>query len=45
MTVENFIHAKTETAFGLPVKEGALGKFHHRRAPMAIDDQIVARQS
>jgi hypothetical protein len=29
--------------FGLSVKDGALGKFHHRRAPMGIDDQFVVR--
>lgn len=43
VTVENFVRAETDLFFGLSVKDGALGKFFHRRAPMGIDDQFVVR--
>jgi len=32
VTVENFIRAESDVFLGLPVKDGAVGKFHHRRA-------------
>ncbi len=43
VTADNFIRAETDMFFGLSVKDGALGKFNHRRTPMGIDDQFVVR--
>ncbi len=43
VTVETFVRAETDMFFGLSVKDGALGKFFHRRAVMGIDDQFVVR--
>jgi len=43
VTVENFIRAESDLYMGNTVKEGALGRFVHRREPAAIDGQIVIR--
>ena len=43
VTADNFVRAESDLFFGLSVKDGALGKFNHRRAPMGIDDQFVVR--
>lgn len=43
VTVDNFIRAETDLYFGNAVKDGAFGKFIHRREPAAIDNQTVIR--
>lgn len=43
VTVDNFIRAESDLYFRNVVKEGALGKFAHRREPAAIDNQTVIR--
>lgn len=43
VTVDNFIRAESDFYFGAMVKDGALGKFLHRREPAAIDNQTVIR--
>lgn len=43
VTVDNFIRAESDLYLGNAAKEGGFGKFHHRREPAAIDNQIVIR--
>src|SRR5262245_33523289 len=43
VTVDNFVRAESDLYMGNMVKEGGLGKLHHRREPARIDDQIVIR--
>ncbi|MDF0673109.1 MAG: DUF1254 domain-containing protein [Nitrospira sp.] len=43
VTVDNFIRAESDLYFGNMVKDGAFGKFLHRREPAAIDNQTVIR--
>ncbi|MCY1287503.1 hypothetical protein D9M70_364990 [compost metagenome] len=44
VTVENFTRAETDLFFGMSaLKDGAFGKFLHRRGVMGIDDQFVVR--
>ena len=43
VTVDNFARAESNFYFGNMVKDGALGKFLHRREPAAIDNQTVIR--
>ena len=43
VTVDNFIRAESDLYFGNMVKDGAFGKFFHRREPAAIDNQTVIR--
>lgn len=41
--VDNFPRAESDLYFGSMVKDGAFGKFLHRREPAAIDNQTVIR--
>jgi hypothetical protein len=43
VTIDNFCRAETDLYFGNMVKDGAFGKFLHRREPAAIDNQTVVR--
>jgi hypothetical protein len=43
VTVDNFTRAESDLYFGNMVKDGALGKFLHRREPATIDNQTVIR--
>jgi hypothetical protein len=43
VTVDNFARAESDLYFGNMVKDGAFGKFLHRREPAAIDNQTVIR--
>jgi len=43
VTVDNFIRAESDLYLGNFVKDGALGKFLHRREPASIDNQTVIR--
>ena len=43
VTVDNFIRAETDMYFGGIVKDGAFGKFTHRREPVNVDKQTVIR--
>lgn len=44
VTAENFTRAETDLFFGLSaIKDGAFGKFLHRRNVMGVDDQFVVR--
>ena len=43
VTVNNFIRAETDMYFGGIVKDGAFGKFTHRREPVDVDKQTVIR--
>nr|WP_284698571.1 DUF1254 domain-containing protein [Thermomonas mangrovi] len=44
VTAENFTRAETDLFFGLSaLKDGAFGKFLHRRNVMGVDDQFVVR--
>jgi len=45
VTVDNFIRAESDFYMGSSVKDGALGKFVHRREPTAIDGQTVIRMN
>ena len=45
VTVTNFTRAETDMYFGGLVKQGTLGKFHHRREPANIDKQDVIRMN
>jgi hypothetical protein len=45
VTPDNFRRAETDMYFGSFVKDGALGKFVHRREPTSIDDQDVVRMN
>lgn len=43
VTVDNFPRAESDFYFAAQVKDGAFGKFIHRREPAAIDQQTVIR--
>lgn len=44
VTAENFTRAETDLFFGISaLKDGAFGKFLHRRNVMGVDDQFVVR--
>jgi hypothetical protein len=43
VTADNFVRAESDLYFSNLVKEGGLGKFHHRREPASIDQQSVIR--
>ena len=43
VTADNFIRAESDLYMSSMVKDGALGKFVHRREPAAIDNQTVVR--
>jgi hypothetical protein len=43
VTVDNFVRAETDMYMGVTVALGAFGRFAHRREPMSIDKQSVAR--
>jgi len=43
VTVDNFTRAESDLYFGNMIKDGALGKFVHRREPASIDKQTVIR--
>lgn len=43
VTADNFIRAESDLYMSNMVKDGALGKFVHRREPAAIDNQTVVR--
>lgn len=45
VTAENFARAESDLYFGSQVKDGALGKFIHRREVTAIDKQTVIRMN
>ncbi|MBY5458974.1 DUF1254 domain-containing protein [Rhizobium leguminosarum] len=45
VTVTNFPRAETDMYFGGMVKDGALGKFTHRREPANVDKQDVIRMN
>ena len=43
VTADNFNRAESDLYIGKIVKDGAFGKFLHRREPAAIDNQTVIR--
>lgn len=43
VTVENFTRAESDMYFARPVAEVGIGKFHHSRALMPIEKQLVIR--
>ncbi len=43
VTVDNFVRAESDLYLAGMVKDGALGKFIHRREPASIDQQTVIR--
>lgn len=43
VTADNFIRAESDLYFSSMVKDGAFGKFLHRREPAEIDNQTVIR--
>jgi hypothetical protein len=43
VTVDNFVRAESDFYMGAAFKEGGLGKFHHRREPASLDQQVVIR--
>jgi hypothetical protein len=43
VTADNFNRAETNLHFGRVVKDGAFGKFVHRREPASLDNQTVIR--
>lgn len=43
VTADNFTRAETDLYFGRVVKDGAFGKFIHRRGPASLDSQTVIR--
>lgn len=43
VTPDNFIRAESDTYIAAQVKDGAFGKFKHRRAPAPIEEQLVIR--
>ena len=42
VTVDNFVRAETDRAFGGEVQLGG-GKLRHHRTPIALDQQVVPR--
>lgn len=45
VTPDNFCRAETDMYFGKTVRDGAMGKFVHKREPVAIDKQTVIRMN
>ncbi|HXZ16072.1 MAG TPA: DUF1254 domain-containing protein, partial [Roseiarcus sp.] len=45
VTPDNFARAESDLNFAVLVKEGALGKFVHRRDPVSLDRQGVTRMN
>jgi hypothetical protein len=46
VTVDNFPRAESDLYFSaIALKEGAFGKFHHHREPVAVDNQTVIRMN
>src|SRR5579871_5559815 len=45
VTVDNFTRAESDLYLSAGVKDGALGKFVHRREPAAVDKQTVIRMN
>jgi len=45
VTVETFERAESDTYFGVIVKDGGLGRFHHHRELTPIDKQLVVRSN
>jgi hypothetical protein len=45
VTIDNFARAESDRYMGNAVKEGGFGRFHHRRTPAEIDDQLVIRMN
>jgi hypothetical protein len=46
VTVDNFIRAETDMYFAVTIKQaGGIGKFEHKREPVAIDTQTVVRSN
>ena len=45
MTIDNFVHAQSDTNMAGYVKRGAFGKFLHQREMVNADDQIVIRSN
>ena len=45
VTAVNFERAETDLYFGIVVKDGGFGKFHHNREPTPIDKQTVIRMN
>ncbi|MEQ7921278.1 DUF1254 domain-containing protein [Xanthomonas sp. WHRI 1810A] len=43
VTVDNFIRAESDQYISALVKDGGLGKLHHRREPASIEHQTVIR--
>jgi len=43
VTIDTFARAESDLYMGNALKDAPLGKFHHRREPASIDDQIVVR--
>lgn len=43
VTVDNFARAETDSYLASLAKQGAMGKFLHRREPSAVDNQTVIR--
>jgi hypothetical protein len=41
VTADNFVRAESDRYFGNLVKEGGIGKIHHRRLPASVDQQTV----
>jgi hypothetical protein len=40
---DNFVRAESDFYFGNLIKDSGLGKFHHRRGPAEVDNQLVIR--
>lgn len=45
VNVDNFVRAETDMYLGGGVKDGALGKFIHRREPTSVDQQTIIRMN
>ncbi|WP_013587990.1 DUF1254 domain-containing protein [Paraburkholderia phenoliruptrix] len=43
VTADNYIRAETDQCFAAVVARGALGRFAHRRAMVAVNEQLVVR--
>ncbi len=45
VTVDTFVRAETDRYFKQRYEQGAFGKFHHERGPVAVDKQLVIRMN
>jgi len=45
VTVDTFVRAETDRCFKQRYEQGAFGKFHHERGPVAVDKQLVIRMN